>query len=148
MLIIYVYGAGLIREVDLSYNTNLRLLKIHELTLYQVSLFMPSPTFLTFPAPTVIRVQPFQWLVPLLATLDSPDLQEIMLGIWLSAEPQLELLDWQALVAIFTKPLFKELRQIRVEVSGMAQGTDEAQKWLASKIEMSRELIRIEFSDT
>jgi hypothetical protein len=128
--------SGLSGLVDLSHNTNLRRIYVHQLTLYHFALDSSPPSSSGSPAlPTHSRPHsPYYWLVPMLSGIFSSSLQELVFVVWLSAESQLELIDWVAMNKLLSSPPFAGLQSIRFEVMGMGRDRDRLKSWLSTRL--------------
>lgn len=121
--------------VDLSYNTNLRRIHVHQLTLYHFPLDAPSSystdsSTLTHPSPH----SPYYWLIPMLSGILSSHLEELVFVVWLSAESQLELIDWAAMTALLLSNTFSGLQKVRFEVMGMGSDLEQVKSWLMTRL--------------
>ncbi|TFK71883.1 hypothetical protein BDN72DRAFT_837018 [Pluteus cervinus] len=138
---------SLIRAIDLHDNDRLRYLKIHQLTLYQVSPFTPTPTRTHFDL-TIPTTMPYQWFIPLLRSLHSTFIENITLGLWVSDELQLDMLPWTELVSLLEDAIFGSLRYVAIQVNGTGDDPDAVLSWLTSRTENPHTRIHVQFSDS
>jgi hypothetical protein len=115
--------------IDLSYNTNLRSICMHQLILYQ---FPPLPT--PSSSTTPITNSPYAWLIPFLSQINSPHLVEIAFNIWLSMESQLDLIDWKGLAKVTLNPQTAKSSELRFEVSGVGRDMYEVKGWIWQRL--------------
>lgn len=122
--------------MDLSYNINLRRIHVHQLTLYHFALdSSPSSSSGSSALLTYSRsYSPYYWLVPMLSGIISSHLQELVFIVWLSAESQLELIDWVAMNKLLLSPPFSGLRRVKFEVMGMGRDRDQLRSWLSMRL--------------
>jgi hypothetical protein len=122
--------------VDLSYNTNLRSIRICQLTLYR----FPDHTPILHCPPRTSHwgrsnlSSQYSWIFPLLSVVSSTQISELVFTIWLSAERQLDLIDWVALSSLLGEPRFSNLKTFRVEVLGMGKGQEHVKGWLLERL--------------
>ena len=110
-------------HIDLSLISELRILEIHQLTLYQTTIQ---------PIPGTSSTIPFhQFLIPLLSTIKS-EITEITLHIWMSQEWHLDSLEWEKMAVLFLTPPFRKLKRLGVHVRGM-EG-DGVKTWISKRL--------------
>lgn len=123
--------AGFSDLVDLSHNTNLCQIHVHQLTLYHFPTNIPA----SYPLDLLARRQPpYYWLVPMLSGIRSSCLEELVFIMWFSAESQLEMIDWGALSGLLLYHPFSGLQKIRFEVMGMGRDQEKVRTWLATRL--------------
>ncbi|KAJ7145327.1 hypothetical protein C8R43DRAFT_926764 [Mycena crocata] len=118
-------------EIDLSQHSKLRVIRIHQLTLYQFPSTPPTPTS----SSPLAELSPYVWLVPFLARIGSSELAEITFNIWLGEERQLDLIDWNALVNVLDAPHLSKLDLVHFHVRGIeAAMDDEVRGWISHRL--------------
>jgi len=71
----------------------------------------------------------------MLTGIISSHLEEVVLVMWLSAEPQLELIDWAAMSELLLSHRFFRLQRIRFEVMGMGRNQEQVRTWLRTRLD-------------
>jgi hypothetical protein len=118
--------------VDLSNNTNLRRIHVHQLILYHLSRDMSLSFSL---APNQARPRsPYYWLIPILSEIRSSHLEELVFVLWLSAESQLRLIDWVAMTELLLSAPFSSLKGFRFEIMGMGRDREKVRTWLETRL--------------
>lgn len=125
--------------VDLSFNSNLQSIHIRQLTLYQFPDRNPgtlhnSPTWSAPRTGGSNVTSQYFWISPLLSTVSSNQILELAFTVWLSAERQLDLIDWTALSDVLGKPNFLTLKTFKVEILGMGGGQEQVKGWLLKRL--------------
>lgn len=99
----------------LSLNTSLRTLNIENINIWQSTVFdAHALPFVT-------------WIPALLDKIVSPHIQMISFEIKLSRVEELDVLDWEAMAQIFSRPQFAQLTRINFKVSALKK---EATHWI------------------
>ncbi|KAJ6486942.1 hypothetical protein C8R45DRAFT_828508 [Mycena sanguinolenta] len=136
---------SVVGEIDLSFHTRLRTIRIHQLSLYQFP--SPPPTPPSSPPPP--EISPYVWLVPFLSRIESPELSAISFDIWLGEEQQLDVIDWNAFVRVLNNPLFTKLRLVQFNVRGIEPTMDdEVTGWISRRLmdwEGAQEFLKVSF---
>ena len=116
--------------VDLSRNTNLRRIYVHQLTLYHFPFDAPLSSLMG----NSRSLRPYYWLIPMLSRLLSSHLEELVFVMWLSAESQLELIDWTAMTELLLSNPFSSLQRVSFEVTGIDRDREQVKAWLMTRL--------------
>lgn len=126
------------KNIDLSLNTNLRTVEIHQLTLYRFA-----------PGNSAVPVEsPYSGLNSLLSSAASSRLTDVTLHVWLSEEWHLDWIDWSAMAKVFSAP-HHPLRRLIVVVRGLAAERGDVKRWVGARLQNDAlsAILAIKFDD-
>jgi len=133
--------------VDLSYNTELKTIACHQVVLFHFPSREISMTAFQSSNDPNSR---YRWVTDILGTIQSRNISQITFHVWLSAESQLDLINWSALIRILLSPPLAELRHLRFLVSGIGRDINLVEVWFRRRLgEMlpSKAKLQVEFSE-
>lgn len=133
--------------VDLSYNTELKTIACHQVVLFHFP--FSETSMMAFQSPNSPSSR-YRWVTDILGTIQSRKIFQITFHVWLSAESQLDLMNWSALICILLSPPLAELRHLRFLVSGIGRDIDLVEVWFKRRFGQmlpSKAKLQVEFSE-
>lgn len=133
--------------VDLSYNTQLKTIACHQVVLFHFPFRDFSTTAFQSSNDLTSR---YRWVTDILGTIQSRKILQVTFHVWLSAESQLDLINWSALIRILLSPPLAELRHLRFSVSGIGRDIDLVEVWFRRRFGQmlsSKAKLQVEFSE-
>jgi len=135
------------KSFGLSLNTSLKMIAIHQITLFQFPPLVTQEIIAShsFAQPHTTAL-PYAWLPNFISSIRSEEIQTIEFYIWLSSEPQLDQVPWTTLSNILVDI---GVPMLIFHVSGTGTDMDLVKGWFMTRlaiIDLTKTVIKFDFS--